>query len=410
MEENGIHDREAVDGFHLIMVPELRTRIVELQTQQGTDWPECKKALKGEYFLEDSQRVTKQSFMKWINQKNKGLSAGKLLREFEKKYEQLSSTEQRSIKSKRVELFVQAADARLQKSLVQLLEDAIGDLGLNLDWKLILEAVNMIVKCQIQVDKLIVADASDTSDEESKDKPTSSKHKLKEPVLDDLVKAHGKVVRPELTKKQKQELKECFDLIDADGSGAIDAEELVTAFNVLGMRVKKSEVEKMLAEVDADGSGEVEYPEFVQIMTSKLDAQVQEGDLEGRETPIQLQTFVRKTSKTAASFSTACPSLSEEKGDSVPLVSASAVPRLMKQHIFAYLIYVKERDETESSNLSSLDVSRRAFLDEYANCFSEALPDQLPLERSKDHNIDLIPFSATSNPLTELAQPSKKRL
>ncbi|MCO5563940.1 hypothetical protein L7F22_017592 [Adiantum nelumboides] len=52
------------------------------------------------------------------------------------------------------------------------------------------------------------------------------------------------------------------------------------------------------------------------------------------------------------------------KGESVPLVSASAVPRLMKQHISAYLIYVKERDETESSNLSSLDVSQRAFLDE----------------------------------------------
>ncbi|MCO5601001.1 hypothetical protein L7F22_055117 [Adiantum nelumboides] len=52
---------------------------------------------------------------------------------------------------------------------------------------------------------------------------------------------------------------------------------------------------------------------------------------------------------------------------------ASAVPRLMEQHISAYLIHAKEKDETESSNLSSLDVSRRAFLDEYADCFSEAL-------------------------------------
>ncbi|MCO5547110.1 hypothetical protein L7F22_000552 [Adiantum nelumboides] len=43
------------------------------------------------------------------------------------------------------------------------------------------------------------------------------------------------------------------------------------------------------------------------------------------------------------------------KGESVPLVSASAVPRVMKQHIFAYLIYVKKRDETESSNLTFAD-------------------------------------------------------
>ncbi|MCO5572464.1 hypothetical protein L7F22_026219 [Adiantum nelumboides] len=83
-----------------------------------------KKALKEEYFLEDSQRVTKQSFMKWIKQRNKSLSARELLREFEKRYDQLSATEQRSIRSERVELFVQAADARLQKSLEQLLEDA----------------------------------------------------------------------------------------------------------------------------------------------------------------------------------------------------------------------------------------------------------------------------------------------
>lgn len=113
--------------------------------------------------------------------------------------------------------------------------------------------------------------------------------------VDAWLRAHGKVVRPELTKKQKQELKECFDLIDADGSGAIDAEELVTAFNVLGMRVKKSEVEKMLAEVDADGSGEVEYPEFVQIMTSKLDSQTQEGDVEekSKKQPLPFQLLAQ---------------------------------------------------------------------------------------------------------------------
>lgn len=33
------------------------------------------------------------------------------------------------------------------------------------------------------------------------------------------LRAHGKFVRPELTKKQRLELKECFELIDADGSG-----------------------------------------------------------------------------------------------------------------------------------------------------------------------------------------------
>ncbi|MCO5551748.1 hypothetical protein L7F22_005252 [Adiantum nelumboides] len=78
------------------------------------------------------------------------------------------------------------------------------------------------------------------------------------------------------------------------------------------------------------------------------------------------------------------------KGESVP-------SRLMKQHISAYLIYVKEKDETETSNLSSLDVSRRAFSDEYADYFSEALPGQLPPEHPKDYIIDLILGSAAPN-------------
>ena len=33
------------------------------------------------------------------------------------------------------------------------------------------------------------------------------------------LRAHGKFVRPELTKQQRQDLKECFELIDTDGSG-----------------------------------------------------------------------------------------------------------------------------------------------------------------------------------------------
>ena len=32
--------------------------------------------------------------------------------------------------------------------------------------------------------------------------------------------------KPELTEEQKQEIREAFDLFDADGSGTIDAKEL----------------------------------------------------------------------------------------------------------------------------------------------------------------------------------------
>ena len=39
-------------------------------------------------------------------------------------------------------------------------------------------------------------------------------------------------MRPKLTAEQTEQLAQCFDLMDADGSGAIDAEELGAAFKV----------------------------------------------------------------------------------------------------------------------------------------------------------------------------------
>lgn len=45
-------------------------------------------------------------------------------------------------------------------------------------------------------------------------------------------------LRPKLSDEQRKQLEECFELMDADGSGAIDADELGAAFKVgilLGM-------------------------------------------------------------------------------------------------------------------------------------------------------------------------------
>ena len=41
-------------------------------------------------------------------------------------------------------------------------------------------------------------------------------------------------IRPKLSGEQRQQLQECFELMDQDGSGAIDADELGAAFKLLG--------------------------------------------------------------------------------------------------------------------------------------------------------------------------------
>eukprot|EP00192_Tetraselmis_astigmatica_P010124 CAMPEP_0117650584 /NCGR_PEP_ID=MMETSP0804-20121206/1617_1 /TAXON_ID=1074897 /ORGANISM="Tetraselmis astigmatica, Strain CCMP880" /LENGTH=948 /DNA_ID=CAMNT_0005456465 /DNA_START=82 /DNA_END=2927 /DNA_ORIENTATION=+ len=80
----------------------------------------------------------------------------------------------------------------------------------------------------------------------------------------------GGAVRPKLDDAMRLQLREAFDLIDQDGSGAIDVDELEEAFKVLGMKVSRRQVEEMMEEVDEDGSGEVELAEFEQIMTQHL--------------------------------------------------------------------------------------------------------------------------------------------
>ncbi|MCO5611631.1 hypothetical protein L7F22_065885 [Adiantum nelumboides] len=189
--------------------------LLHVHANHGGEGPRFKEvekmvALKTEYFLEDSQRVTKKTFIKWVQMKNKGLTSRELLREFEKKFDQLSTGEQQSLRSEKVELFVQAADSRLQKILVQLLEDPAGELGLTNDWDAVPAAINLLVKRQKRIDKSIMVDSHEDFEEngivekivekpkasssptlEGKEKPKAAQSStLDDSTMDDLIKAN----------------------------------------------------------------------------------------------------------------------------------------------------------------------------------------------------------------------------
>eukprot|EP01060_Flectonema_neradi_P006761 TRINITY_DN14620_c1_g3_i1.p1 TRINITY_DN14620_c1_g3~~TRINITY_DN14620_c1_g3_i1.p1 ORF type:complete len:145 (+),score=36.60 TRINITY_DN14620_c1_g3_i1:53-487(+) len=71
---------------------------------------------------------------------------------------------------------------------------------------------------------------------------------------------------PGLTEKQ---LKGAFEMFDADGSGAIDNEELMLAMKGLGWDVSKEDLAGMLAGIDSDSNGLVEYSEFEKMIRAK---------------------------------------------------------------------------------------------------------------------------------------------
>lgn len=56
--------------------------------------------------------------------------------------------------------------------------------------------------------------------------------------------------RQELTQKQKKDIKEAFDLFDADGSGVIDIKELKVALRALGFEPRKDEIKKLISDLN----------------------------------------------------------------------------------------------------------------------------------------------------------------
>ncbi len=75
--------------------------------------------------------------------------------------------------------------------------------------------------------------------------------------------------RAELTQEQLVELRELFDLVDSDGGGTIDADELGGLMALLGMDSDEQTVAALIEEIDEDGNGEVDFAEFVTVMAKR---------------------------------------------------------------------------------------------------------------------------------------------
>ncbi len=73
-----------------------------------------------------------------------------------------------------------------------------------------------------------------------------------------------------MTEEQKQEIREAFDLFDADGSGTIDVKELKVAMRALGFEPKKEEIKKMISDIDKEGAGTIDFNDFLTLMSQKM--------------------------------------------------------------------------------------------------------------------------------------------
>ncbi|GAB9464120.1 hypothetical protein Gpo141_00001561 [Globisporangium polare] len=86
-------------------------------------------------------------------------------------------------------------------------------------------------------------------------------------------------VKQELQDDQKKELKEAFELFDAEKNGSIDYHELKVLMRALGFQVKKREVLELVEEVDINRSGRVEFSDYMEIMRRKILARDPEEEI-----------------------------------------------------------------------------------------------------------------------------------
>ena len=76
--------------------------------------------------------------------------------------------------------------------------------------------------------------------------------------------------RPGLSADEVEEIKEAFDIFDADQNGTISVNELLNAMKSLGFDSKNPAIYKMIADFDADDNGVISFDEFLDMMTARI--------------------------------------------------------------------------------------------------------------------------------------------
>jgi Protein of unknown function (DUF4100) len=148
MEVHQIDEEHMMHSFDMAVVPDIRERIQEIR-EIVVSWTDFAERLRDEYFDEDTERVTKRSFLEWVEQRpGKSMGPNELLKDFERKFGQLPLAEKRLLDSRKAELFLQAADDALEDRLLLLLGDRTTEGGFTNDWRRVEETVVLLAKQQ----------------------------------------------------------------------------------------------------------------------------------------------------------------------------------------------------------------------------------------------------------------------
>ncbi|KAL3676830.1 hypothetical protein R1sor_026778 [Riccia sorocarpa] len=103
-----VSDTEAVTNFELVVEPELRDRVREIARRFIVvlgGWELFERAMKEEFLEEDTERITRRTFLDWV-ERRPGLTMGlnELFREFDRRYGQLPFRERLTLETRPVSI------------------------------------------------------------------------------------------------------------------------------------------------------------------------------------------------------------------------------------------------------------------------------------------------------------------
>ncbi|KAL6547069.1 hypothetical protein OROMI_022790 [Orobanche minor] len=140
-------------------------------------------------------------------------------------------------------------------------------------WPLISSDAKDLIRRMLTVDpekRITIAEALEhpwlKQDGEASEKPIDSAILIRMRQfmeMNKLKKLALKVIAENLSAAERQGLKQMFNNVDTDGSGAITYEELRTGLTKLGSKLSEEEIQLLVEAVDIDKNGTIDYNEFI---------------------------------------------------------------------------------------------------------------------------------------------------
>ena len=128
-----IPEKRRLAGFPRVVMSSIHAEMLEVRAECHT-WEEFEGRLLEKYELDDTLRLSKRNFMKWVESSGKGRNASVLLREFEEHFARLSVLDRTILDTSRVLLFIKSVDERDRDQVGSLLET---EDGLTADWAVV---------------------------------------------------------------------------------------------------------------------------------------------------------------------------------------------------------------------------------------------------------------------------------